>query len=384
MNQTKVNNFLTAVNVLIAIGLIVGGYFYFNTKKNAKKAAPPKAPQQQEVIVNTAPAIALNETHAVKYVGLLTPEEVVEIVPRVTGFVKKQNFSCGDHVKAGQLLYEIEDTDYIAAVATAKANVEQCKADLLFAEKQLARNKKLQQSHAVADSVLDDATRSVNSTKARLAAAEASLVTAENNLSYTKIYAPINGIIDDNNFDVGNLVTPGSGVMTTIRMVSPIRVKFAVGEMPFRKDFGGMQNFANKAIVKVVLADGTTYPETAKIASISPSIDNATNTITVWGNFENKDFNLISGGYATVMLSRKLDKPLTGILLSSLLIDNNGSYVYVVNKEGKAERRDVKLGGINGDYQEILSGVNIGEIVVADGTHKVTPGAAIKGVELTK
>ncbi len=384
MNQTKVNNFLFAINVLIAIGLVVGGYFYLNAKKNAPKAAPPAMPTASAVIVNTAEAVALTEAHAVKYVGIFTPEEVVEIVPRVTGFVKKQNFSRGDFVTAGQLLYELEDTQYVAAVATAKANVEQCKADLVFAEKQLARNKKLQQSHAVADSVLDDATRTVNSTKARLAAAEAALITAENNLSYTKIYSPINGIIDGNNFDVGNLVSPSSGVMTTVRMVSPIRVKFAVGEVPFRKEFGGMKNFADNAIVKVVLADGTLYSETAKIVSISPKVDNATNTITVWGQFKNENLDLISGGYTTVMLSSKLEKPIAGVLLSALLIDNNGTYVYVVDKDGKAERRDVQLGGINGDYQEILSGVSIGEVVVVDGTHKVTPGTVIKGVELAK
>ena len=80
----------------------------------------------------------------------------------------------------------------------------------------------------------------------------------------------------------------------------------------------------------------------------------------------------------------KLDKPLVGVLLSALMIDNNGTYVYVVGKDGKAERRNVKLGGINGDYQEILSGVEVGEVVVVDGTHKVQVGALIDGVELAK
>ena len=382
MNQSKVNNFLMAVNVLIAIGLVVGGYFYLQNSKKKPAGAPPQMPTAQKVIVNTAPAIAITESHEVKYVGTFTPNEIVEIVPRITGFVTKQNFLRGDHVKAGQLLYELEDTTYVAAVATAKANVAQCKADLIFAEKQLARNQKLQQSHAVADSVLDDATRAVNSNKARLAAAEAALITAENNLSYTKIYSPIDGIIDGNNFDVGNLVTPSSGVMTTVRMVSPIKVKFSIGEAPFRKEFGGMKNFAKNAIIRVTLADGTPYKESAKVAAISPSVDPTTNTVTVWGKFANKDFDLLSGGYTTVMLSKKLDKPITGVLLSALMIDNNGTYIYVVDKEGKAERRNVKLGGINGDYQEIIEGVNIGETVIVDGTHKVRPGAMIDGVEL--
>ena len=384
MNQTKVNNFLTAVNVLIAVGLVVGGYYYFQNSKKKPAGVPPQVQAAQKVIVNTASAIELKEAHAVKYVGVFTPNEIVEIVPRVTGFVKKQNFLRGDHVKAGQLLYELEDTTYVAAVATAKANVAQCKADLIFSEKQLARNQRLHQSHAVADSVLDDATRAVNSNKARLAAAEAALLTAENNLSYTKIYSPIDGIVDGNNFDVGNLVTPSSGVMTTVRMVSPIKVRFSIGEVPFRKEFGGMQNFAKNAIIRVVLADGTIYKEQAKASAISPSIDSATNTVTVWGKFANKDFDLISGGYVTILLSRKLEKPLTGVLLSALMIDKNGTYVYVVDKEGKAERRNVTLGGINGDYQEILEGVSVGEIVVVDGTHKVSPGAVIEGVELAE
>ena len=319
MNQTKVNNFLTAVNVLIAVGLVVGGYYYFQNGKKKPAGVPPQVQAAQNVIVNTASAIELNAAHAVKYVGVFTPNEIVEIVPRVTGFVKKQNFLRGDHVKAGQLLYELEDTTYVAAVATAKANVAQCKADLIFSEKQLARNQRLHQSHAVADSVLDDATRAVNSNKARLAAAEAALLTAENNLSYTKIYSPIDGIVDGNNFDVGNLVTPSSGVMTTVRMVSPIKVRFSIGEVPFRKEFGGMQNFAKNAIIRVVLADGTIYKEQAKASAISPSIDSATNTVTVWGKFANKDFDLISGGYVTILLSRKLEKPLTGVLLSALM-----------------------------------------------------------------
>ena len=145
-----------------------------------------------------------------------------------------------------------------------------------------------------------------------------------------------------------------------------------------------MQNFAKNAIIRVVLADGTIYKEQAKASAISPSIDSATNTVTVWGKFANKDFDLISGGYVTILLSRKLEKPLTGVLLSALMIDKNGTYVYVVDKEGKAERRNVTLGGINGDYQEILEGVSVGEIVVVDGTHKVSPGAVIEGVELAE
>lgn len=348
-------------------------------KKDTKAPAAAARPMSIETVV-VAPAVELTEAQSQKYVGTIAAIEKVNIHPRVTGIIQKVAFKKGEFVKKGDLLYEIEDTTYRASVASAEAKIAQIESELKYASKQLARNQELQKSHVVSESVLDDAERAVTSAKARLAEAEALLIDAKNNLTYTKIYSPIDGRIGQNSFTYGNLVTPTSGTMVNIEMVSPTQVRFAISEKIFRSKFGGLQNFKDLAKIKVQLADDSIFEEIGEVTAIDNKIDTATNTINIWATFKNENKELISGSFVTVLLARKNDKPLVGVLQSGMLFDNNGSFVYVVDNENKVSRRNIKLGSINGNYQEITDGLEVGENVVVDGTHKVRPGSIINPV----
>ena len=186
-------------------------------------------------------------------------------MPRVTGTLLRAHFSEGAEVKAGALLYELEDTSYKAAVDALKAQKEQLEATLKFAEAEYNRSSTLLKSEAVSVSTHDKAVLEINAAKARLKELTAALVDAENTLSYTKIYAPLSGRIGKSAFTGGNLITPNGGKLNDIEMTAPIYVRFSLSERVFRRDFGGLKNIREKASVRIQLADGSLYPKSASV-----------------------------------------------------------------------------------------------------------------------
>lgn len=345
-------------------------------------AADPNAGSQEAVSVKAVHAapimppptvtvdkvMTLNEPFATRHVGMITAIERVDIMPRVTGNIEKVNFKEGAMVKEGDVLYEIEKTTYQAAYDSAKAQAE-------YAQINLDRSQKLRSDSVVAKNTLDDAIRSEKTAKA-------ALMDAANNLSYTTIKAPITGRIGKNLFTRGNLITPNSGKLTDIEMVSPIYVRFALSERVFRSNFGGEQ-IKEKARVRLRLADGSTYPEEALVTLIDNKINAKTNTITLWATMANKDGALIPGSFVTVLLSEKLDSPSLAVNPASIVVEPDGTYVYVIGINDIAEKRKVKLGDMDERRQIILEGVKPGERVVVDGTHKVVPGNPVKPQEIS-
>ena len=212
--------------------------------------------------------------------------------------------------------------------------------------------------------------RAYYAAKASTLAAEAALMEAENNLSYTKIYSPIDGMISKCTLSPGNLVTPSTGSLCSIVSLSPIRVRFALSERTFMKDFGGLNGIRKNAIIRIVLADG--------VEIVDSRINASTNTILIWVQFKNKDLRMIPGGYATVKLSAGNNAKRCRVSPECVITRGNGTFVYVVDPEMKAHLRKVVLGNSAVAYQEVVSGLKAGETVVRLGTHKVIPGARIR------
>ncbi|MBR7155267.1 MAG: efflux RND transporter periplasmic adaptor subunit, partial [Lentisphaeria bacterium] len=234
------------------------------------------AAERPPEVVRTGKAEAVNVSVKRRYIGALSSEYDVAIVPRVSGVIEKQNFKDGDFVKKGDLLYLIEDTTYKAAADTAKANVDaakaklaQCKAEYTFAFSNLKRVKDMHAKKATSDSNLDEATRMEGTAKAALAAAEAALTAAiaakrdaDNNLSYTRIYSPVDGRAGKSVYSAHNYVTPATGVLLTIVSLDPIFVDFSISAKDFYRMFGNFDNMVKNAVITVTTADGTPYHET--------------------------------------------------------------------------------------------------------------------------
>ncbi len=358
--------------LLVLAGLLVSG---------VGRAAEMTGENAPQVVVDLVASVT--ETTPKRYVGAVESINRVAVMPRITGELRKINFTEGSMVNAGDLLYEIEDTTYLAAVNSLKAQRENLSAALRYADTEFKRNEALLERNAVSVSTFDKALLEIDSAKAQIKQIDALLTDAENNLSYTQIHAPITGRIGKSTFTCGNLIAPAAGALTDIEMIAPIYVRFSLSERAFRK-LGGLTDICNRAIVRIQLADDSIYAEEASISLIDNKVNATTNTITVWATFANKDLALLPGGFVTVLLSERYDDARPAVTPSALVTEKDGYCVYVVNSANQVERRVVTLGELAADKQIILSGLNSGETVIVDGTHKATPGGKVTPVTVAE
>lgn len=355
----------SARNLCVAILLFSSIYgFTQNT------SAPP--------VVLVGKTARVEELQAKRYIGMVESIRHVDIVPRVTGNLQKIHFIEGGIVKQGDLLYELEDTTYRAKVDALRAQKEQLEAALTLADLEFKRSSRLLESNAVAVSAHDKAKFDIDSAGARISEISAMLADAENTLSYTKITAPLGGRISKSTWTEGNLITPGTGKLCDIEMTAPIYVKFSLSEPVFRSELGGMDSAKKNARIRILLADGSPYAETAKITLIDNKVNAATDSITLWASFANADGQLIPGSYVTVLVSVRPEKPYVAIVPSALVAEETGSFVYVVGDGNVAEKRAVTVGGgADNGLIVITGGLSGDETIVIEGTHKVIPGKPV-------
>ncbi|MBR7107211.1 MAG: efflux RND transporter periplasmic adaptor subunit [Lentisphaeria bacterium] len=312
-----------------------------------------------------------------RYIGTLISALDVSLVPRISGIIEKKLFENGDLVKKGQLLFQLEDTTYRAQLAAAKAKVEQCQAEFNFASANLKRVTTLRKQNAVSESAYDEAVRLEGTSKAALAAAKASLIDAENNLSYTRIVSPIDGRVGKAVLSDFNYVTPSTGSLVTVVSTTPMYLNFSISARDFYKYFGSIENIRKSAKITFELADGTLYNEAAfHILLPENRIDKKTDTVLIRGYFNNPELKLLPDSLVTTYLSRSIGKKQT-VPPTAILNDSKGNYVLVVGKDNMVSRRNVTVGDLVGGQQIIESGLATGEVVVVDGTHKARPGAKI-------
>ena len=338
--------------------------------------------------VNVTKVIGVKQSITKKYIGNISAVDDVNLVARVSGKIELQNFNSGDMVKKGQLLFKLEDTTYIAQRDAAKARLAQSKAELatrkaelVFAKKNLERLTKLWESKATSEISYEEAVRVEATTRAAVAAAEASvqaaaaaLKDAENQLSYTKIYAPFDGKAGKAAVSPFNYVTPATGTLVNVVKLTPLYVNFWISESDYMSLFGGSYSDLQKhALVKLQLADDSIYGENAEIVFIDNKVDADTDTIRVRGLVKNADLKLIPNALVTVELSRKESNPMPAVPASAVLNNGKIDFVYVVNADNTVAIRPVVTGELQGRLQVISKGLKIGETVVTRGVHKIMP-----------
>ena len=394
----------------------------------AAQAQPGGGPAAAVPNVITAPSVEMGELDVRRFPGPIVAVEEVDIVPRVTGYIEKLNFKEGDFVKAGDLLFEIEQREYAAALKRAEAEVasrrsaidqaeaaikqqeariDELNSILEYREATYNRNKQLfARGTAVSQDDVDNTESAFKATRAQLAAAQATLASVKSqyetaksalaaaeaaadlaafDMEHTRIAAPISGKIGKVTVTPGNLVMPQFGKLVDIKTISPIYVRFAISEQLFLTTYGGEKGIRDIARIRLELADGAMYEEEAKIALIDNKVDPKTNKIMIWAILQNEDHKLLPGSYATVYLSPKSDKPTCAVIVSAVQTEaGGGSFVYVLDGENKVERREVRLGALSEKYYEITSGLKPGETVVVEGVNKVRPGQTVNPIPADK
>lgn len=320
-----------------------------------------------------------------EFIGRFEAVDQVTVRARVGGYLDEVHFKDGSIVKAGDLLFTIDQRPFQAALDQAKASLNVAKSLVDFTKAQFERAEKLSQSGNIPTSTLDDRRREYLSAVAQLDGAQASVVRAELDLEYTEIKAPLSGRIDRRLVSVGNLVQADQTALTTINSLDPINFYFDVDERQFlayardaraRKE--SLQEGAGGVDVTVRLADDMESPVQGKLDFAENRIDEATGTMRIRAQIPNKDLILQPGLFGRVNMPGSL--PYQGILVPDDAIgaDQDRRIVYVVDDAGKVATKPIRLGPKLHGYRVVRSGLTGNETIVINGLMRIRPGVVVK------
>jgi RND family efflux transporter MFP subunit len=333
----------------------------------------------------------------VEHIGTLDGFVNADVRAQVTGYLMRQAYQEGAFVRQGQLLFQIDPRPFQAALDQAKGQLAQAKASLANAEAVQGRTQldvnrygPLAREQAASQQDLDNAVQNnlaakanIETAKAQIETYEAAVETAQINLDFTRLIAPIDGIAGQAQLQVGALVTPASGVVTTVSTVNPIKVFFTVSEgewLEWRQRYPSETSTeaAAKALhLQLILADGSTYPREGTFDFADRQVDVGTGAIRIAALFSNPDAILRPGGYARVRAVIRTERDAL-VVPQRAVSELQGSYqVAVVDRENKVSIRPVKVGDTSGSEWVISEGLKAGERVVAEGVQKVRPGMVV-------
>lgn len=318
--------------------------------------------------------------------GRTVPYLIAEVRPQVNGILNSRLFTEGSEVKAGVPLYQIDPTIYEANLSSAKASLEKAKANLISAEIRNTRFQELSKQNAVSQQERDDAYATFKQAQADLASAKAAVLTAQTNLEYTKVKAPIAGRVGRSEVTAGALVQQGQAqALTTIQQLDPIYVDVTQSTKALlalkRELADGELKSAGKDGVKVSLQleDGTLYEHKGKLLFSEATVDTSTGTVTVRAVFPNPRKELLPGMYVRAQVQQGVRQHAILIPQKALARDNTGApVVYVLNKDNVVEKRKVQTIKTIGDQWLLESGLASGETIVLEGIQKIKPGQTVE------
>ncbi len=327
-----------------------------------------------------------------EFVGQVFGLKDISIRARVEGFLEGIYFNEGRQVKKGQLLYTIESQPFEAEVAAKMSLLAEAKTLLVNAESELNRIKPLAEINAVSQSDLDAAVARFEASQASVEAAEAILRAAQIQLSYTRIKAPISGIIGKTKAKVGDFVgrEPNPVILNVVSRIDVILVDFFITESEYLILVREMNK--NKRLKEVekrepnlelILSDGSVHNYKGKVEFVDRDVDPTTGAILVQASFPNPDGIVRPGQFARIDASVRTIK--NGILIPQRTVtEMQGIHnVYVINDENKVELRRIKVGPTIDSFWLVEEGLKNGEKVIYEGLQKVKPGMTVNPV-LTK
>lgn len=357
----------------LAILAILGG-------TGCKKAEPP-APPPPEVLVT--PVLQKDVPIYTEWVGTTVGFVNAQVMPRVQGYLLKQDYKDGAYVKTGQLLFEIDDRTYKAALDQALGNLATQRANLRKNQLDVAKYKPLAAQGAATKQELDDAVQATQAAEAQVQAAEAAVDTARLNLGWTKVCSPIDGVAGIAPVQVGDLVTP-STMLTTISQVDPMKVTFPITEREYLRFADKIKEIQEKGhasdapTLQLILADNSTYPLPGRFYVANRQVEQQTGTIQVQALFPNPDAILRPGLYAKVRAPTVMRR---GALLvpQRAVQETQGIYqVAVLEADDKIAFRTVKVGEQVESFWIINDGLKPGDRVVTEGLQKVRDGMVVR------
>ncbi len=316
------------------------------------------------------------------YPATIKGKQDIAIRPNVSGFITELCVDEGSIVKSGQVLFVIDTIPYKAALKVAEANVEVAKAGTETARLTAENKKELYNKGIVSEYDMQLAANAYAQAQAQLAQAEAQLVNARNNDSYTRVTSPLNGIVGEIPFRVGSLVAPSSTTpLTTVSDNSEMYVYFSMNErqiLELAGQYGSDQFLKNLPAVSLKLADGSIYPLQGKIETVSGIIDTQTGSSTLRATFKNPNRLLRSGGSGVIMIPMKNETALLVPQKATFEVQDK-KFVYVVNDDMTIRTTEIEVSPIdNGKEYMAISGIAAGDRIVTEGINSLHDGMSIK------
>ncbi len=311
----------------------------------------------------------------------------VEIRARVSGYLEKVNFSEGQMVKEGDLLFVIDPRPYEAAVAAAKAHVAEIEARLALAKNNLERGKGMYKATVVSKEVLETRGAEVLSAKAALAAAKAQLRDAELNLEFTHIRAPISGRVSEALIDAGNLVSANATLLTTIVKSDVVQAYFEASEQDITKYqkvglFGRIDQVKlTGPEVEVRLMTNVDDVFKGNVTYFDNRMAKSTSSLTMRADIDNKAEKLKAGMFAKLRMRVSQAKDAMLVREDVIGTDLINRYVLVVDKDNKVVYKALKIGELLGKYRVVEDGLSKDDKVVVKSLHNAVPGRVVKPVE---
>jgi membrane fusion protein (multidrug efflux system) len=335
--------------------------------------AQPAGPVPVGVITAQKQPVA----RSAEFVGRIEARERVDLRARASGYLDAVLFKEGELVKAGAPLYRVDQEPFQAAVQQARGALLRAQGQFTNAALQVRRAEELVKTNALPVAERDKRIADQQAAQGDVVTADANLRTANINLGYAEIIAPIDGIIGKTNVTKGNLVGPDSGILATIVSQDPMYVAFPVSQREFltvRRDEVGSGE--RKVAVTIRFSDGTVYDKPGVISFLDVTVDRGTDTVLVRASIPNPLGVLIDGQLVRVVVQG--DKPEEKVLVpqAAVLADQQGAYIFMV-QDGKAVVRRVRLGGEKGQDAVINEGLSGGEPVIVQGIESLRPGAAV-------
>lgn len=374
MNIRSTSKLLASATVLALLGLTACG------KPPQRK---PQTPEAGIVVMKTQPVPLTTELP-----GRTSPFAISDVRPQISGIIQARLFTEGSNVKKGQVLYRIDPAPYRAAVDQAKAQVANAEASLATLKLKAERYGQLIKQNSISQQDYDDARAAYGQAQANVQQTHAQLETAQINLGYTEIKAPISGRIGRSDFTQGALVTSGqTGSLATIQTQDPIYVDLTQSTAELlRLESEIRSGRARKdaplsAKVRLTLEDGSAYPLEGKLEFTDITEDPTSGTVTLRALFPNPQGTLLPGMFVRAQINQALAPQAILVPQPGVTRDpKGGATVLVVNAQNKAELRNIETGQAVGPNWLVTQGLQPGDKVIVEGLQRVQAGGAVRPV----
>jgi RND family efflux transporter MFP subunit len=369
--------------VICVVWLLIAVSFLNACSRKPAQTAPPPP----EVLVTTVQP--QDVPRVLERVATLDGFINANINAQVQGYIISRDYTEGSIVKKGDLLFQIDPRPFEAALAQAKGTLAKDKANQAKSDADEKRALDLFNKKVISDQERDTAIAAAGSNRANVEADQAAVKQAELNLGYTKITAPINGVAGFANNQVGDLVNPTSGPLTTLSQIDPIKAVVTAGEGPFtdfvsrHPDPKERNEYVKSLDFELILGNGEVYPQKGKFYALDRSLDVKTGSIRYEVTFPNPGDILRPGQFGKVRFVADMKKGAM-VVPQEAVNELQGSYqVAVVDNDSKVSIRPIKMGERIGAMWEVTEGLKPGDRVVVQGLQKAREGSTVAAKDWT-